>query len=69
MMRHLLASATLHAHDSRTPVAEGLDPGFGPFSILAFGPATTELGVGIQWRAFGAGAAVPYATSGSSRSQ
>ena len=31
---------------------------------IAFDPATSELGVGVQSRAFGAGAAVPYAKPG-----
>lgn len=42
----------------------GPDPWFGTFSIIAFDPATQELGVGVQSRAFGAGAAVPYARPG-----
>jgi uncharacterized Ntn-hydrolase superfamily protein len=40
------------------------DPWFSTFSIIAFDPATSELGVGVQSRAFGAGAAVPYAKPG-----
>jgi uncharacterized Ntn-hydrolase superfamily protein len=40
------------------------DPWFSTFSIIAFDPATGELGVGVQSRAFGAGAAVPYAKPG-----
>lgn len=40
------------------------DPWFGTFSIIAFDPATSEFGVGVQSRAFGAGAAVPYAKAG-----
>jgi len=40
------------------------DPWFGTFSIIAFDPATNEFGVGVQSRAFGAGAAVPYAKPG-----
>ena len=39
-------------------------PWFGTFSIIAFDPVTNELGVGVQSRAFGAGAAVPYAKPG-----
>jgi uncharacterized Ntn-hydrolase superfamily protein len=50
----LLASATIYAQD----------PWFGTFSIIAFDPATNEFGVGVQSRAFGAGAAVPYAKAG-----
>jgi uncharacterized Ntn-hydrolase superfamily protein len=44
--------------------AAGPDAWFGTFSIIAFDPATRELGVGVQSRAFGAGAAVPYAKPG-----
>jgi uncharacterized Ntn-hydrolase superfamily protein len=40
------------------------DPWYSTFSIIAFDPATKELGVGVQSRAFGAGAAVPYAVPG-----
>ena len=43
---------------------DGPDPWFGTFSIIAFDPATNELGVGVQSRAFGAGAAVPYVKLG-----
>jgi uncharacterized Ntn-hydrolase superfamily protein len=39
---------------------EPVDPWFSTFSIIAFDPATGELGVGVQSRAFGAGAAVPW---------
>ncbi len=62
----LLAAGTLYAHipHSITPAADGPDPWFGTFSIIAFDPATGELGVGVQSRAFGAGAAVPYAKPG-----
>jgi uncharacterized Ntn-hydrolase superfamily protein len=41
-----------------------VDPWFGTFSIAAFDPETGELGVATQSRAFGAGAAVPYAVPG-----
>ena len=34
------------------------------FSIIAFDPATGDLGVGVQSHAFTAGAAVPYAIPG-----
>jgi uncharacterized Ntn-hydrolase superfamily protein len=40
------------------------DPFFSTFSIIAFDPATKEFGVGVQSRAFGAGAAVPYVKAG-----
>jgi len=59
----LLLSVTVQAQDApKAPVAA--DPWFGTFSIIAFDPATNELGVGVQSRAFGAGAAVPYAKPG-----
>lgn len=41
--------------------ADAGDPWFGTFSIIAFDPATNELGIGVQSRAFAAGAAMPYA--------
>jgi len=56
----LVFTATVQAQDAWRPVSAG-DPWFGTFSISAFDPATNELGVGVQSRAFGAGAAVPYA--------
>lgn len=37
---------------------------FATFSIIAFDPATNDLGVGVQSHAFTAGAAVPYAIPG-----
>jgi len=40
------------------------DPWFSTFSIIAWDPATKELGVAVQSRAFAAGAAVPYAKAG-----
>ena len=40
------------------------DPWFSTFSIIAFDPATNELGVAVQSRAFAAGAAVPFAKPG-----
>lgn len=61
----LLASTSLYAQDApRVTTAGDPDPWFGTFSIIAFDPATNELGVGVQSRAFGAGAAVPYAKPG-----
>ena len=49
-----------------TPLTAGpsTDPWFSTFSMIAFDPATSELGVGVQSRAFAAGAAVPYAKPG-----
>jgi uncharacterized Ntn-hydrolase superfamily protein len=44
--------------------APGPDPWFSTFSMIAFDPATGDLGVGVQSRAFAAGAAVPYAKPG-----
>jgi uncharacterized Ntn-hydrolase superfamily protein len=52
------------AHPVAAPSPDGPDPWFGTFSIIAFDPATQELGVGVQSRAFGAGAAVPHAKPG-----
>ena len=50
---------------AQQPVApESADPWFGTFSIVAFDPETNELGIAVQSRAFGAGAAVPYAKPG-----
>ena len=62
----LLSTASLYAQDASrvTPAGKISDPWFGTFSIIAFDPATNELGVGVQSRAFGAGAAVPYAKPG-----
>src|ERR1700750_2804889 len=66
MFAALLAITTLHAQDANTPQTAGVgpDPWFVTFSISAFDPATQEFGVGVQSRAFGAGAAVPYAKAG-----
>jgi uncharacterized Ntn-hydrolase superfamily protein len=61
----VLSTATVAAQ--RPPAAESRltpDPWFGTFSIIAFDPATNELGVGVQSRAFGAGAAVLFAKPG-----
>jgi uncharacterized Ntn-hydrolase superfamily protein len=73
----LLVTVTLQAQDAaragsawategaeRAESMRGPDPWFGTFSIIAFDPATNEFGVGVQSRAFGAGAAVPYAKAG-----
>lgn len=54
-----LAQSGTAREETRTP-----DPWFSTFSIIAFDPATRELGVGVQSRAFGAGAAVPFAEAG-----
>src|SRR5689334_1996702 len=42
----------------------GQETWFGTFSIIAFDPETNQLGVGVQSRAFGAGAIVPWVESG-----
>src|SRR5262245_39644346 len=42
----------------------GAETWFSTFSIIVFDPATSELGVAVQSRAFGAGAAVPWAEAG-----
>ena len=65
-MRNLLMLIVLAVAPclAQQPVAIASDPWFGTFSIIAFDPATNELGVGVQSRAFGAGAAVPYAKPG-----
>lgn len=62
----LLATTSLYAQDAPrvTPAVSSPDPWFGTFSIIAVDPATNELGVGVQSRAFGAGAAVPYVKPG-----
>ena len=45
-------------------IAQTSDPWFSTFSIIAWDPATQELGIAVESRAFGAGAAVPYAKPG-----
>lgn len=56
-------AAALFLAPGQTPSA-ATDPWFSTFSIIAFDPATNDLGVGVQSRAFAAGAAVPYAKPG-----
>src|SRR5690242_20518337 len=51
-------------HDPFDGQIPGQETWFSTFSIIAFDPATNELGVGVQSRAFGAGAAVPWAEAG-----
>ncbi len=61
----LLLIVTLPATSQQVdPHLAGPDPWFSTFSIVALDPATQELGVAVQSRAFGAGAAVPYAKAG-----
>jgi uncharacterized Ntn-hydrolase superfamily protein len=66
LLAALLATTPLYAQDAPrvTLAVSEPDPWFGTFSIIAFDPATGELGVGVQSRAFGAGAAVPDAKPG-----
>jgi len=68
-MRVLLAAMTLAllpgwAQEASPRQPANADPWFSTFSIIAFDPTTNELGVAVQSRAFGAGAAVPYAKPG-----
>ena len=61
----VLAATPILAQQATPSVpVDAPDPWFSTFSIIAFDPATNELGVGVQSRAFGAGAAVPYAKPG-----
>ena len=64
LIAFMLATAAVYAQDAPPRQLDGIDPWFGTFSIIAFDPVTNELGVGVQSRAFGAGAAVPYAKPG-----
>jgi uncharacterized Ntn-hydrolase superfamily protein len=59
-LRNTLGLAALTA----AAMAQTSDPWFSTFSIIAWDPATKELGVAVESRAFGAGAAVPYAIPG-----
>jgi uncharacterized Ntn-hydrolase superfamily protein len=63
MRAFLLAVLTVVPCLAQQPPAPS-DPWFGTFSIIAVDPATGELGVGVQSRAFAAGAAVPFAKPG-----
>jgi len=73
-MKHTLLIAILVLTVSTRAAAQGPDQGlddpskparwFATFSIIAFDPATGDLGVGVQSHAFTAGAAVPYAIPG-----
>src|SRR5687767_6410040 len=64
LIAFVLATVTAHGQEAPPRSLDGIDPWFGTFSIIAFDPVTNELGVGVQSRAFGAGAAVPYAKPG-----
>ena len=59
-----LTAMTIVAVPCAAQDAVPADPWFSTFSIVAFDPATNELGVGVQSRAFAAGAAVPFAKPG-----
>ena len=61
-MKTLLLSLALVA--APCAAQDVADPWFSTFSIIAVDPATGELGVGVQSRAFAAGAAVPFAKPG-----
>ena len=69
-MKRLLALLALLALANPGPIgAQAHDGWFGEefvstFSIVAYDPATEELGVGVQSRAFRAGAIVPWAVAG-----
>jgi len=58
----LIVGAAVPCLAQETPASS--DPWFSTFSIVAFDPATKELGVAVQSRAFAAGAAVPFAKPG-----
>jgi uncharacterized Ntn-hydrolase superfamily protein len=60
----LCAIPALVQQPATTRSTTGPDPWFSTFSIIAYDPATQELGVAVQSRAFGSGAAVPYAVAG-----
>ena len=60
----LAATPILAQRATPSVPADTPDPWFSTFSIIAFDPAANELGIGVQSRAFGAGAAVPYAKPG-----
>ena len=63
-MQRLLIALLLFAAAPAAAPDRAPDPWFSTFSIIAFDPATGELGVGVQSRAFAAGAAVPFAKPG-----
>src|SRR3954469_18877241 len=73
-MKHLLLISILALTVSMRASAQSPDQGlddpskpprwFSTFSIIAVDPASNELGVGVESRAFAAGAAVPFAKPG-----
>jgi uncharacterized Ntn-hydrolase superfamily protein len=56
--------STLAQDVSRDEHVPGAETWMSTFSIVAFDPATNQLGVGVQSRAFAAGAIVPWAKAG-----
>jgi uncharacterized Ntn-hydrolase superfamily protein len=64
----LLALSALPSAAQERNIFDNQIPGqetwFSTFSIIAFDPATNELGVAVQSRAFGAGGSVPWAEAG-----
>ncbi len=62
--QRMVAAGPVRDTSGRAEPEAPVDPWFGTFSIAAFDPKTGELGVATQSRAFGAGAAVPYAVPG-----
>jgi uncharacterized Ntn-hydrolase superfamily protein len=65
LLASLLAiPAMAQTHDPFDGQIPGQETWFSTFSIIAFDPATNELGVGVQSRAFGAGAIVPWVEAG-----
>src|SRR5262249_13656426 len=61
----IVCALSVSAQSTSQSVDPTHDPNwFSTFSIVAYDPATNELGVAVQSRAFGAGAAVPYAKAG-----
>jgi uncharacterized Ntn-hydrolase superfamily protein len=61
-VRRLVLAALLVSFAAALPAQH--EEWISTFSIVAFDPATSQLGVGVQSRAFAAGAIVPYAKAG-----
>ena len=61
-MRRLVLATLLVSLAAALPAQQ--EEWISTFSIVAFDPATNQLGVGVQSRAFAAGAIVPYAKAG-----
>ena len=60
----LAIPALAQSHDPFGGQIPGQETWFGTFSIIAYDPATNEFGVGVESRAFGAGAIVPWVEAG-----